>query len=308
MNAPIICDTGAKPNYEYVAYIDESGDQGLAKVKPIDPQGSSEWLVVSAVVMRRENEANALSWIGSTVEKLRSPQLRNLHFRTLDPWRREIVCQEIAALPVRCFAICSNKKNMRGYLNPFAAQVPSQNWFYCWLTRVLLEKVTHFVAEKSRAEFGTEKRVKLVYSKAGGLRYPQMAAYYEWIREKRRNDNQVLHWGDLRYETIHSHLLEVRDHKNDPRLAFPDAVASAFFKACDKRDTGSCDIRFAKLLAPRMAAFPDKPCGQISGYGVKLLPGWKKACLDSDQQEIFSYFGYPKQWWDTKWAPDPFSP
>lgn len=38
------------PDYEYVAYIDESGDQGLQKVKPLDPGGSSEWLIVSGVM------------------------------------------------------------------------------------------------------------------------------------------------------------------------------------------------------------------------------------------------------------------
>jgi hypothetical protein len=262
-------------------------------------------MVVSCVLVRRENEAAATGWVSDIIRKLDSPQLRVMHFRKLDPpWRKQTVCTEMAALPLRCFAVCSNKKNMRGYENPFAAQVPSQNWFYCWLTRVLLEKVTHFVAADARRRYGEMRRVKLVYSKAGGLRYGQMAAYYEWIRDKRRNDNQVLFWGDLEYETIHSHLLEVRDHRDLPSLALPDAVASAFFKACDKHDTAGCDTTFAKCLAPRMA----KMNGQISGYGVKLLPGWKKAKLDLDQQEIFKHYGYPKQWWDDRWAPDPFAP
>jgi hypothetical protein len=297
------------PDYDYVAYIDESGDQGLQKVKPLDPDGSSEWLIVSGVVIRKENEAIASQWVRHIIEKLDSPQLRSLHFRKLDPpWRKETICREIAALPLRSFVVCSNKKNMRGYENPFAAQVPSQNWFYCWLTRVLLEKITHFVAADSRQRFGAVRRVKLVYSRAGGLRYGQMAAYYEWIREKRRNDNQVLFWGDLEYETVHSLLLEVRHHRDEPRLALADAVASAFFRACDKRDTGACNTAFATLLAPRMAATPDRKGGTVAGYGVKLLPGWKKAAHDRDQQEIFRHFGYPKQWWDNRWAPDPFVP
>lgn len=42
----------------YIAYIDESGDDGLSKVQPIDPNGASEWFVLGAVVvpveMRRE--------------------------------------------------------------------------------------------------------------------------------------------------------------------------------------------------------------------------------------------------------------
>jgi len=115
--------------------------------------------------------------------------------------------------------------------------------------------------------------------------------------------------GDLRYGTIHSHLLEVRDHKNESRLALADVVASAFYKACDKHDTGACDATFAKLLGPRMGRWPDKKRGQISGYGVKLLPAWKRAALDRDQQQIFRHLGYPKQWWDEeRWVPEPFAP
>jgi hypothetical protein len=42
---------------------------------------------------------------------------------------------------------------------------------------------------------------------------------------------------------------------------------------------------------------------KISGYGLKLLPGFAKAKLDSDQAEIFRFYGYPAQWWD----PEAFS-
>ena len=220
-------------------------------------------------------------------------QLATIHFRKLRTHgRKETVCREMANLPLRCFVVCSNKKNMKGHDNPFAGKVPSQNWFYRWLTRLLLERVTHFVAEDSRKRFGAVRRVKLVYSKAGGLRYPQMAAYYEWLRDKNRNDNQFLKDGDLVYETIHSSLLEVRDHNADARLTLPDAVASAFYKACDKYDMGACDISFAKLLAKKMGAIPDMPKGQISSYGVKLMPGWLTANLDADQKGVFTYYGY----------------
>lgn len=297
------------PDYHYVAYIDESGDQGLRTVKPIDANGSSEWLVVSAVVVRAENEFRVPAWVDAIKAELRSQQLQILHFRKLKPaWRKETVCRHMASLPVRCFVICSNKKNMKGYENPFAAKIPSQNWFYCWLTRVLLERVTHFVAADSRKRYDAVKRVKLIYSKAGGLSYGQMAAYYEWIRERRRGGHQKLNWGDLEYDTIHSHLLEVREQYTEPGLALADATAAAFYKACDKQDTGSIDTTFAKCLSDRMGHVPDMPSGLVSGYGVKLLPGWKKAELDSDQETIFRHFGYPKQWWDNRWAADPFAP
>jgi hypothetical protein len=197
---------------------------------------------------------------------------------------------------------------MRGWSNPFAAQVPSKNWFYCWMTRILLERVTHFVKADSEKRFGQIRRIKIIYSRAGGLSYPQMAAYYEWIRDKNRANNQFINHGDIVYETIHSHLLEVRDDISEPGLQLADGVASSFFKACDKYDTGKCDPSFAKLLTNRMGACPDEKHGVISGYGVKLLPGMRNAKLNRDQEDIFIHFGYPNQWWDKKRAPDPFAP
>lgn len=98
-------------------------------------------------------------------------------------------------------------------------------------------------------------------------------------------------------------LLRVYPHWEREGLQIADAVAGAFFKACDKYDTGSCDPQFAKLLKPKMAREPDTEAGQISGFGVKLLPNFKKAELDKDQAEIFRFYGYPRQWWD----PEAFS-
>lgn len=40
--------------YGYIAYIDEAGDPGLNKVRPIDANGASEWLILSAVVIKAE--------------------------------------------------------------------------------------------------------------------------------------------------------------------------------------------------------------------------------------------------------------
>jgi hypothetical protein len=92
-------------------------------------------------------------------------------------------------------------------------------------------------------------------------------------------------------------------HLEREGLQLADAVAAAFFKACDKHDTGACDPQFAKLLRDRMAREPDNHSGRISGFGVKLLPSFAKARLDPDQAEIFRHYGYPGQWWD----PEAFS-
>jgi hypothetical protein len=293
-----------KPEYKYVAYIDESGDPGLKRVKPLDARGSSKWLIVAGVVINADREADVSSWVREDLNALKSRQLKDIHFAKLNRPRRLIMCDQVASRPLRCFVVASNKKNMRGYNNPDAAKVPSDNWFYCWLTRVLLERITLFVAADSMIRYGEVKRVKIEYSERGGLRYGQMAAYYEWLRDKSRADSMFLKAGDLVWETIHSHLLEVWPHETRAGLKLPDTVAGAFFQAADCLDSGPCDSEYAKRLEPRMARVPDIRGGQIAGFGLKLLPGLRAAKLSIKQEEIFRFYGYPKQWW----APDPSAP
>jgi len=281
--------------YDYVAFIDEAGDPGLKRVKPDDVTGSSEWMMVSAVVMRAEHEAAVGGWIAEIMERLNSHQMRTLHFAKLSPTRKMTCCEYVADLPVRCFVICSNKRNMKGHRNTAAERIPSDNWFYCWLSRMLLERVTHFVGAQARKDFNEPRMVKLVFSERGGLSYTQMNAYFDWLRFK--GANQVLTAGNLTYDVFHRQLMEIHNHARHDGLKLPDIVASAFFKAADKHDTGACDPRFAWALSPRMARWPDNRGGQIAGYGVKLMPSWSTVRADPDQLEIFKRYGYPDQWW-----------
>jgi hypothetical protein len=289
--------SSSTPRYDYVAYIDESGDDGLKAVKPRTIPGSSEWLILSAVVVRASNESRVAEWVQDVRSGFRSKQARALHFADLSNSNKIATCEKIAGLDLRCFVVASNKKNMEGYVNPDAGKIPSQCWFYCWMTRVLLERVTRFVLHRSLIEYGTPRYLRIEYSARGGLRYDQMHAYYEWLRMKRHKP--FLPWGKICFEVMHMNLLRVYPHLEREGLQLADVVAAAFFKACDKHDTGACDSQYAKLLRPRMARERDK----ISGFGVKLLPGFAKASLDADQAEIFRYYGYPGQWWD----PEAFS-
>lgn len=282
------------PPYSYVAYIDEAGDPGLRRVKPDDTPGSSEWLMVSAVVIRAHQEHLVSGWIQELMASMGSHQMRDLHFAKLSPTRKLAACARLAGLPIRCFVVCSNKRNMRGHRNPLAEKIPSDNWFYCWMTRLLLERVTHFIERRSHADFQETRLVKMIFSERGGLSYSQMNAYFDWLRAK--GDNQVLKAGNLSYGTFHRELMEIKNHAGHDGLKLPDIVASAFFKAADIYDTRACDPRFALALRPRMATANDKVGGVIAGYGVKLMPGWKVKA-EPEQLEVFRQYGYPEQWW-----------
>ena len=282
----------------YIAYIDEAGDDGLATVRPIDPNGSPEWLMMSAVLIDASREQEAAAWPDAILAEMRKtqPQLSELHFKNLTIANGRSACEMTANLPLRCFVVASNKKNMRQYDNPFAGQIPSKNWFYCWLTRLLLERVTYFVKLRSIHDYGEPRSLGIVFSERGRFSYGQLMAYYEWLKIRTLAGKNHLPLGSISWEVMDRDLFEVQPNHSRPCLYLSDIVASAFFRASDIYHTRQQDPQCAMLLQPRMAR--DAPSGLVHGFGVKLMPNLGRAQLKPEQQAIYKFYGYPlPQWW-----------
>jgi len=276
-------------SYGFVAYIDEAGDTGLNRVRPIDPVGGTEWLCVSAVLVRVENEPNVSNWVRDIRSDIDVKQRPDLHFRKLSPTRKLAVAQCVAALPIRCFVVASNKKNMRGYRNPRAEKAGADQWFYNWLVRVVIERITDYCERRCLRNGGEIQKVKFVFSKRGGHRYSQTQAYHWVIKAQARNDHMVLTKRMPKWRTMDERLVSALQHEDVAGLQLADVIASAFYTAVDNLETGPCDPTYAKALGPRMAL----ENGSARDYGVCLQPTpASKGKLSRDQQEIFRFYGY----------------
>ncbi|MBP2159569.1 MULTISPECIES: DUF3800 domain-containing protein [Asticcacaulis] len=300
------------PSYQYVAYIDEAGDPGLSKVWPRSANGASEWFVIAGVLVPADLESSVSDWVSEMMVAMNSSQMKDLHFKTLTADRKRQVCQILAEKHVRCFVVASNKQNMEGYVNPRAwprtLMSPPDNWYYCWMTRVLLERMTDYVSKHSRKKTGEIGKIRLEYSERGGLRYTQMQAYYDFINIKSAGGTKDLYlpWGHVDFRTMDRRLLHVYSHRFRPGLKLADITASAFFRAMDARHTSEPDPTYAKILVPRLALEPETKA--IAGYGLKLLPSWGKLDrfeVPDSKRAIFRHCGYPKQWWQKVVEPGP---
>lgn len=286
------------PDYEYIAYIDESGETGLTNILSVDPTGSSEWFILSLVLVPKSEENNIDAWISEMIQSTTSNQLRDLHFARLPDSYKGGITRILAAKPVMCFVVCSNKKNMRRHKNRKAeAAMAVKDWFYCWITRLALERASHFVHRRSIQKFGKPKYMKIVFSERGGLRVGQIGAYYQWIRQQSRNDNLYIPWGDIEWSVINQLLITTDFAKHLSGLKLADVVAAAFYGACDNQQSGPCNPEYARNLQPVVARFRNNETGMYSGYGLKLLPSFYGAKLSAAQQEIFRHYGYPAQLW-----------
>ncbi len=272
-------------NRGYILYVDEAGDTGLQRVQPIDPAGSSEWLVIGGVLVRAEREMETVRWVRAIREKIRIRQRPDLHFRLLSDDRKNAVCQEIASLPVRCFVLLSNKKNLRGYKNTRAehARTSTQEWYYNFCVRLLLERVTHYVKGRTQHDFGETRHVEVVFSDRGGMKYSQTKAYYDLLRAQARSGSTVLKKRTIQWEVLHPHLVRSIPHRQNAGVQLADAVASSFYQAASAK--GDHAKQLAKVLPMEN--------GKRRDYSVALMPTPPAAAeLTAAQKDIFRYFGY----------------
>lgn len=281
-------------DYGYVAYIDEAGDPGLNKVRPIDPSGASEWLILSAVVMRAKWEDQVVDWVDKIRTDIGVTQRRDLHFRDLSPTRKMAVANAMCGLPIRAFAVCSNKKNMRQHRNDRAAKIPSQQWFYNWCVRLLLERVTQFCDRRTVRDYGERKLIKVEFSKRGGHRYSQTNAYHTYLRFQQQGDKIYLKKREPVTKMLHTDLMEAHPHESRAGLQLADTVASAFHSAVDFLGPGQWNVAPAKALELIMAKESNSACD----FGVALFPtpAWK-ADLLPEQKDVFLHYGYQFARW-----------
>jgi len=283
---------GGAPAYDYIAYIDEAGDPGIRRVRPIDNAGSTEWFVLGAILVRAAKDAEAVSFVRRMIVEQKIQKKTDLHFRHLSEAKKGHVCAQLAQFPSKAFVVASNKRNMRGHRNDNAAKVSgeisSSQLIYNYCARILLERITAFVEAHSIREFGTPKNVKIIFSTRGGHNYGQLFAYLELLKMQARAGTTYLKKREIKWSVLQHSLLEKKPHWTMAGLQLADVVASAFYQAIDVLDVANRTCAHAKALTPLMV----RQNGLAADFGVTLLPHPKIAALTPARAEIFNHYGY----------------
>lgn len=175
------------PSIGYIAYIDESGDFGLRNVAPVDQHGASEWLMLSAVVIRSAAESAVIEKLHELRQVAKNIQSTYLHFRTLHDRQKATICNGVAELDLRLFIVISNKQNLRRYRNDRASKVSNTRaWFYWWMWRLLLERVTEFCEQRNKLAGTPGYKVRIELSRRKDLKYAELTDYLTrlWIQDQ----------------------------------------------------------------------------------------------------------------------------
>jgi hypothetical protein len=226
----------------FVAYIDESGDEGLAF-----GSGSSEWFVLSAVVTLKAEDLQTVKLVDRVRQRLGKPEHKPLHFRDLRHEHRLPFIAEISSASLRVVTLLIHKPSL-----PEPEKLRQGSLLYFQAAHDLLERVGRLCRDgRLGAGDGT---AEVVFSNRSGMSY-------EDLIESMRTDR--FEGTPIRLDQIHAHAAGRRTG-----LQIADAVASGFFKAVEPTEYGHTEDRYARMLK----AVLYRKGGSCHGHGLKLWP------------------------------------
>lgn len=261
---------------EFVAYIDEAGDEGFGKLSAGPVGGQSRWLVLGACMAHREDDLQFPIWRDRILSRFPKHKSRDLHFRDLKHAQKIVVCQEIAKLPVSASLVCSHKVTIPG--TKWEKVFKQKQYLYNYLIRWLLERVTAYCAA-----YGPECSVKVIFSRRAGTDYKTMRDYLALMRDGHEVIRPVrsIVWRVLEVDKI-----AVENHNKWAGLQIADCVTSAFFSALEPNTYGNYEHAYANILREKLIIGK----GAILQCGLTGVPTFFNRHLDSEQERFIRSF------------------
>jgi hypothetical protein len=240
----------------FVAYIDESGDEGFSFLP--DERGSSRWFVLSAVVFRGSSKPEPVQVMRDVRGILNRAPKQAVHFRYLKHEQRVAYISRLARARARIVSVLVYKE---GIGEPERYQ-STKYMLYRYATRLLLERIS-WLCRDHRKPVDGDGSAKLVFSNRSAMSYDQLRDYLLLLRERSVVEDIRVDWG-----VINPDKVTAVNHEQLAGLQIADAVASSLFFAVNRGPYGFVEPRYAIELAARFYRYK----GRLLGYGVKLWP------------------------------------
>jgi hypothetical protein len=248
-------------NPTYVAYIDESGDEGFKF-----GAGSSEWFVLAAVVLRAADELPQVKLIDEIRGRLnqdrkpefRIPPRKPIHFRDLKHEPRKFYAARIGWADLRTIVVMVHKPDLT---SPENFQAATRLYFHA--VRLLAERISWYCRDQPRKDDSGDGSVNLVFSNRATMDYQALNDYLRHLEVNRVALDYRAAEGVIRPDQFETHT-----HGRRMGLQLADAVASSYYYAVWTNPYGFTEDSYARLLLPRAYRHD----GKIWGYGVKLVP------------------------------------
>ena len=124
-------------SHSYIAYIDESGDDGLDKFRERGAEGgASVWLTITACIIRASRELGVVSWRDEIASNLPNKKRRDIHFTKLNHSQRMMAARVLSDKQLRLAHVISNKAMI------LEGVYREKKQLYFYLTRYLIERLS----------------------------------------------------------------------------------------------------------------------------------------------------------------------
>lgn len=286
--------------HHYTLFVDEAGDDKLDRLKPGNEDGNSEWLCLGGYLVRAELEEDLIRRRDAIRRAIGGKDGQVLHYRDLNPKNRRTAALMLGspAFAARGYVVCSCKRTMVGYRNSRAeAAIGEQHkdTLYNYVCRILLERVTNFVAEHG-AQRGIERPIlRVLMASRKGHHFGQFKTYVmdklvpQAIGGTTFQDTRTINPNVLRRD-----LIQRLPASHDAGLQLADTLVSAFFQSIETRSPHNGD-KTAILLRPLMARKPARYVGHRASparEGMTLYHPEAAKTLTAEQAKFFEAFGY----------------
>lgn len=213
--------------HSFIAYIDESGDDGLAGRyrQPGVRGGSSHWLALGATVWRLSRDLDAVRWANSIIDQMpEQKRTKPLHFKDMNHQQRVMAISALCGRPFRSVTVLASKQ-------PIPAGTYRQpNHFYHYLCRYLLERISWLCRDARKDVPEGDGRVQIVFSRKRSMDYNDFRSYIQRLRDM--NDPTIqIHWPVIDIDGI-----DAQDHgaglgfklQTSSRLESPPRLSQIF--------------------------------------------------------------------------------
>ncbi len=245
------------PAHSFQVFVDESGDEGFV-FHPAG-RGSSRWLILSAVVIRKEKSLRIVRLMEEVRKILGREVKAALHFCKLNHAQRIPYLRAISSEPLRTVSVLVCKPAIE---EPEKFQ-REKHRLYRYATRLLLERVSWLCRDHRKPDVG-DGRAEIIFSNRSQMSYDDLRAYVALLRDHADPSKVSIDWS-----VVDPQEIRAVEHSQLAGLQVADAVASSLYQAVNPNQFGDVEVRYASLLAPSFYRYKS---GALTGYGLKFWP------------------------------------
>lgn len=231
--------TAEKPIKKYLAFIDESGDEGIKR--------GTTWFILTAVIVEKEKEPTISKTIDEIKSKLNIPANKPLHWKELrnkNVSKKRYIIDRIAREDFVYTNVIINTNDME--------KVDLQGkLLFNYTCRLLLERISWYVSDN-------EGVVDVIFSNRSNISYEELTEYMKHLRNDRRCQIKWDVLGEIK-------IFESTQRK---MLQFADACASSLAEALEKDNFGYYEDRYVRVLKDKLY----RRQGKLISYGLKFFP------------------------------------